>query len=159
MVDCNELMLGVLEQLNMAISQRGARVNVNLLPRVLGMGTLLGQLFQNLVENALKFCDAGAPEVEVGADFKDGELVFWVKDNGIGVPAKDYERIFRVFQRLHGPSNYPGTGIGLALCKKIVERHGGRIWVESKVGKGSTFFFTLPSAEGPPMRPRSRVEF
>jgi light-regulated signal transduction histidine kinase (bacteriophytochrome) len=116
------------------------------LPRIMGDGIQLVQLFQNLIANAIKFCREGeVPRVEVGAEWREeeGEWLFWVADNGIGMDARYAERIFRIFQRLHGKGEYSGTGIGLAVCKKIVERHGGRIWAESEEGEGSTFYFTL----------------
>jgi signal transduction histidine kinase len=107
----------------------------------------LTQLFQNLVGNAIKFRRNGLrPEISIGARAEREDWVIWVRDNGIGIPQDQYERIFKVFQRLHTWQKYPGTGIGLAICKKIVERHGGRIWVESRLGEGSAFYFTIPSA-------------
>jgi len=133
------------------------------LPVVRGDHTQLVQLFQNLIANAIKFSREGKPvRVEVGSSplgrgssggsssssggtSKEGEYLFWVKDNGIGIEERYRERIFRIFQRLHGKEEYGGTGIGLAVCKKIVERHGGRIWVDSEVGEGTTFHFTLRS--------------
>jgi signal transduction histidine kinase len=155
-VDCNELLREVLEKLNGVITDRGASVSVDILPRVRGRSALLGRLFQNLIENAIKFCES-RPMVEVGADWRGSETLFWVKDNGIGIGPLDRQRIFKVFQRLHSQAEYPGTGMGLALCKKIVEHHGGTLWVESQPGKGSTFFLTLsadPNAElAAPARP------
>lgn len=102
------------------------------------------QLFQNLIGNAIKFQAAEAPRIHVSAKRRNSDWIFAVRDNGIGIPKEHQERIFTIFQRLHHRDDYPGTGLGLALCKKIVERHGGRIWVESAVGRGSTFYFTIP---------------
>jgi light-regulated signal transduction histidine kinase (bacteriophytochrome) len=106
----------------------------------------LVSLFQNLVGNAVKFRAEGRrPRVEVGGRRQDGTCLFWVADNGIGIEAQYADRIFNVFQRLHGRNEYAGTGIGLAICKRVVERAGGRLWFESKPGEGSTFFWTMPS--------------
>jgi chemotaxis family two-component system sensor kinase Cph1 len=110
------------------------------LPKVVADKAQLRRLFQNLIGNALKFRSGRKPKVNISARQGENKWVFSVSDNGIGIDTKNTERVFAVFQRLHGKSEYPGTGIGLALCKKIVERHGGRIWLESELGKGSTFF-------------------
>jgi light-regulated signal transduction histidine kinase (bacteriophytochrome) len=104
----------------------------------------MAQLFQNLIANALKFRGEATPEILIQAEIKDSEWVISVQDNGIGIKPQYLERIFVIFQRLHGRDKYPGTGIGLAICRKIVERHGGCIWVESEPGIGTTFYFTLP---------------
>ncbi|KFE71174.1 PAS domain-containing protein [Hyalangium minutum] len=134
------------ENLRKVMEEVGGEVRVGELPAVLGDETQLIQLFQNLVANALKFHGKAPPRVEVAAEAhgRDGWR-FTVKDNGLGIDAQYFERIFIIFQRLHGREEYPGTGIGLAICKKIVERHGGRIGVESRPGEGSTFWFTLPA--------------
>jgi light-regulated signal transduction histidine kinase (bacteriophytochrome) len=101
-------------------------------------------LFQNLISNGIKYKNARPPQVSIAAEEKKSYWQFSVHDNGMGIREEDYERIFRIFQRLHTREEFPGTGIGLALCKKIVERHGGNIWVESAPGQGSTFYFTIP---------------
>ncbi len=133
-----------LRQLEVAVREAGAEVTFDELPEVDADPTQLIQLFQNLVGNALKFCNEKSPRVHVGVE-KTGEgWCFSVKDDGIGIDPKHAERIFAPFERLHGRHEYPGTGIGLAICKKIAERHGGRIWVESKAGEGATFRFTMP---------------
>ena len=106
----------------------------------------LTQLFQNLIGNAIKFHGEAAPRVDVSVEPDGSSWRFSVRDNGIGVDAQYAERIFVIFQRLHGRDDYPGTGIGLAICKRIVERHGGRIWVEPAPEGGSIFYFTLPQA-------------
>jgi light-regulated signal transduction histidine kinase (bacteriophytochrome) len=135
--------------LRRAIEESGVEVTVDELPTVVGDHTQLVQLFQNLISNAIKFSSSGQEEgkpvrVEVGSERRgEREWLFWVRDNGIGIEERYKERIFRIFQRLHGKEEYGGTGIGLAVCKKIVERHGGRIWAESWPGEGSTFYFTL----------------
>ncbi|MCE9673059.1 PAS domain-containing protein [Myxococcus stipitatus] len=135
--------------LQAAIQESGARLEVGPLPAVLADETQLTQLFQNLIGNALKFRGDGPPRVEVEARTEDAEVRFTVRDYGMGIDARDFERVFVLFQRLHGDGGLSGTGIGLAICKKIVERLGGRIGVESRPGEGSTFWFTLPAAPAP----------
>ncbi len=131
--------------LRMAIEESGAEVASGELPTVIGDEIQLGQLFQNLIGNALKFRGERPIKVSVEAESRDREWLFSVRDNGIGIEPQYAERIFLIFQRLHGKAEYAGTGIGLAVCKKIVERHGGRIWAESQPGEGSAFYFTLPA--------------
>ena len=134
-----------LEQLAHSVQESGAVIKLGTLPAVSGDGVQLMQVFQNLIGNALKFRHPDRPpEVVVGAEARDGEWEFSVTDNGIGIPAGEADKLFAIFTRLHTHEAYPGTGIGLATCKTIVERHGGRIWVESEEGKGTTFRFTLP---------------
>lgn len=121
-------------------------VTIGSLPTIKGSATEIRQLFQNLIGNAIKFKNKEeAPKIEITAQQKEDVWTFAVKDNGIGIPPEYQERIFIIFQRLHSKHDYPGTGIGLAICKKIVESYGGKIWVESEVMKGSTFYFTLPA--------------
>ena len=143
-VDLNTVVARVLADLAGAIEDRDARIVVGPLPTVSADPSQLHQLFQNLIGNAIKFAGDATPRVEINAERREADWVVSIKDNGIGIEEQYLERIFVLFQRLHTRADYPGTGIGLAICKKIVERHGGRIWVESKVGQGSTFFLTLP---------------
>lgn len=130
--------------LQLVVERSNAEITHDPLPDVVGDEAQLVQLFQNLLDNAMRFRGSQAPRIHVQAVERESEYVFSVADNGIGIDPKHFERIFVVFQRLHGPGKYPGTGIGLAICKKIVERHGGRIWVESEPDRGSVFFFSLP---------------
>jgi light-regulated signal transduction histidine kinase (bacteriophytochrome) len=145
-VDCNELLEEVLSNLRVAVEESRAVVTHDSLPTTMADRRQLGQLFQNLISNAIKFHGEEPPRVYVSAERRTGEWLFSVRDNGIGVDPQYADRIFVIFQRLHNREEYPGTGIGLAICKKIVERHGGRIWVASQTGEGTTFYFTLPMA-------------
>ena len=142
--DLNVVMTRILFDLKIAISESQAMVSHDALPVVMADPMQMAQLFQNLVGNAIKFHRDKAPEIHVGVERTGGEWLFSVRDNGIGIEKEYFDRIFVVFQRLHSREEYPGTGVGLAVCKKIVERHGGHIFVKSEVGKGTTFFFTLP---------------
>jgi PAS domain S-box-containing protein len=143
-VDSKSCVQDALANLRLTIEQNGARIAIGDLPRVRADALQLSQLFQNLIGNAIKFRGDDPPRVEVRAQARDGHWLFSVRDNGIGIEPEHSERVFVVFQRLHARQRYPGNGIGLAICKKIVERHGGRIWLESEPGRGTTFFFTLP---------------
>jgi signal transduction histidine kinase len=143
----DEIVDEVLEGLRTVIAERGAEITRHPLPTMRVDRTQIAQLYQNLLSNALKFVQGGAPRVHLSAEKRGPEWVFGVGDNGIGIDARHAERVFEIFKRLHGRGEYEGTGIGLAICKRIVERHGGRIWVESAPGRGSTFYFTL--AAGP----------
>jgi PAS domain S-box-containing protein len=142
--DSEIVVKSVLDVLKVAIAESGAEICCGDLPPVTADEVQLGQLFQNLIGNALKFRSDRSPRIDVGATHKAGEWIFHVKDNGIGIDRQYAERIFQMFQRLHERSKYDGSGIGLAIAKKIAERHGGRIWFESEPGEGTTFFFTLP---------------
>jgi PAS domain S-box-containing protein len=136
-----------LQNLQTRIQESSAIVASDPLPTVQADAIQLTRLFQNLISNAIKFCSERSPEIQIGARRQEGSWLFWVRDNGIGIEPQYGERIFLIFQRLHTRTQYPGTGIGLAICKRIVERHGGSIWVESRLGQGSTFYFTLPDNE------------
>jgi PAS domain S-box-containing protein len=138
-----------IENLGAAIAEAGAVVERGDLPVVFADPTQLQGLFTNLIGNALKFRGESAPRVYVGAEPDGINWRFRVQDNGIGIDPQYFDRIFVIFQRLHGREDFPGTGIGLAICKKIVERHGGKIWVESGPRQGATFFFTLPGVHRP----------
>jgi light-regulated signal transduction histidine kinase (bacteriophytochrome) len=142
--DLNQVVDGVLNNLEVAIKENGADITHDPLPHLKTDATQMAQVFQNLIGNAIKFRSERSLQVHVGAERINGEWQFCVQDNGIGIDPQYADRIFVIFQRLHTREEYSGTGIGLAICKKIVERHGGRIWMESKLGQGSTFFFTLP---------------
>jgi GAF domain-containing protein len=143
--DCAAILDLVLTDLKVAIEESGAAVTHDPLPTVMADVTQVKQVFQNLVSNGIKFREEDTrPEIHVGAEQRDGEWIFSVRDNGIGIDPQHFEQIFVIFKRLHSRDEYPGTGIGLAVCKKIIERHGGRMWVESEPGQGATFYFTIP---------------
>lgn len=137
----------VLDALCVTIAESGAVINQHSLPTVQADPTQLARVFQNLLSNAMKFRSNGKPEIDIGTEHRDHEWMFWVRDNGPGIDPRYAERIFAIFQQLQSQSVNGGTGIGLAICKRIVERGGGRIWVESAPGEGSTFYFTIPDKE------------
>ena len=144
-VDCNNAIIAALANLKLAIEESRAAVTFEPLPVVKADSGQLIRLFQNLIGNAIKYRGDSEPVIHVSAKLEGDEWVFPVADNGIGIDAQYYERIFQIFQRLHKRDEYPGTGIGLAICKRIIDRHGGRIWVESEPGSGSVFYFTIPA--------------
>ncbi|MDI6785826.1 MAG: ATP-binding protein, partial [bacterium] len=146
--DCKDVIKQVLSNLQIIIKESNANIVYGDLPIIIADTSQLIQLFQNLIINAIKFCKKESPYINILAKRKEKEWLFSVQDNGIGINLQYSERIFKIFQRLHTRSEYPGTGIGLAICKKTVERHNGNIWVESELGKGSTFFFTIPITRG-----------
>ncbi|GAB3039923.1 sensor histidine kinase [Natronobiforma cellulositropha] len=154
-VDLEAVLDEVLADLQMTIEDHGAAVTVDSpsLPRVLGDSGQLRQLFQNLLANAIEYCEDGPPRVHVSASQQESTVTISVRDEGIGIEPADSERIFELFERLHTVDEHPGTGIGLAVCQRIVERHGGDIWVDSVPGDGSTFSFTLRSSEQPSLSP------
>ncbi len=143
-VDCNAVLNNALANLKFAIEESGVVVTHDTLPEVMADATQLSQLFQNLIGNAIKFKSEQPPQIHIGVERTGQEWRFAVRDNGIGIEPQYGDRIFIIFQRLHTRDKYPGTGIGLAICKKIVERHGGNIWIESQPQHGATFFFTIP---------------
>jgi PAS domain S-box-containing protein len=147
-IDSNASLSRALANLRASIEASGAQVTHDAMPEVVADGAQLSQVFQNLIGNAIKFRAAEAPRIHIGAQSNAEAWTFTVKDNGIGLDTQYTDRIFMMFQRLHNKAEYPGTGIGLAIVKKIVERHGGRIWVESEPGKGAMFGFTIARHEG-----------
>ncbi len=130
--------------LRASITESKAAITSDTLPSVEADGVQFTQLFQNLIGNAIKFRTDKKPQIHVGCKRQENAWQFWVRDNGIGIDPQNHERIFDIFRQLHPRDKYPGFGVGLAICKRIVERHGGKIWVESQLGKGTTFYFTIP---------------
>lgn len=146
--DLNKVLKEVMENLSAAVSETGAILKTAQLPIVNSERSLMFQLFQNLISNAIKYRKNGVPPVvEVGFEEGQNDWKFFVVDNGLGIPKEYYNTVFQAFKRLHNKSEYEGTGVGLAICKKIVELHGGKIWIESAVNEGTTFFFTLPKKQ------------
>jgi light-regulated signal transduction histidine kinase (bacteriophytochrome) len=145
--DCEMILNTTLAGLGPAIQANGAIVTHDPLSTVMGDAGEIGQLLQNLIANGIKYCDNRVPEIHVSCQRQGRDWLFSVKDNGIGIDPQYAEKIFVIFQRLHTKQEYPGTGIGLALCKKVIQHHGGRIWVESQIQEGATFYFTLPAME------------
>ena len=149
-VDLGLVLQDVVEDLREILDEIGGEVSWGALPTIRASPTLIAQVFANLVGNALKFRGDAPPRVQVSAIQAGGEWIFCVEDNGIGIAEEHQERIFQAFQRLHGPDEIPGSGIGLNICQRIIVRHGGRIWVKSRPGRGSLFRFTIPCLEEAP---------
>jgi len=145
--NCAEVLEQALFSLHSAIEESGAEVTYDILPSIMADASQLSRLFQNLIGNAIKFRGKDLPRIHIAAEHRDNEWVFSVRDNGIGIDPKYFDRIFVIFQRLHTREEYDGTGMGLSICKKIVDRHGGKFWVESEPGKGSTFYFSIPDRQ------------
>lgn len=149
--DCNQILGEALSRLRAVIEENEATIKSESLPIVVANPTLLVQVFQNLISNAIRFAGEEPLEIRIGATLEGSEWRFFVRDNGIGIDLPYLDRVFHIFYRIEASADRPGTGIGLACCKKIIECHGGRIWVDSKPGKGSTFFFTIPDRISPAM--------
>jgi PAS domain S-box-containing protein len=142
-VSMNDVLQKVIENLSLIVNETGAHIDISSLPVIMADESQMIQLIQNLIENSIKFSH-GIPEITISARKNNDQHIFSVKDKGIGIEPQYFERIFRIFQRLHRSEEYEGTGIGLAICKRIVERHGGKIWIESAYNEGATFYFSLP---------------
>jgi light-regulated signal transduction histidine kinase (bacteriophytochrome) len=145
-VDCRQALEQALANLQAAIHESDAQITHDPLPTIQANPTQIVQLFQNLIGNAIKFHGLEPPRIHVSCEQGTSQWTFSVQDNGIGMDAKHVSKIFDAFKRLHAESVFPGTGIGLSICRGIVERHGGRIWSESEKGKGSVFRFTIPKS-------------
>jgi signal transduction histidine kinase len=143
--DCRAVVAQAVKNLQAAVQESGAVVNWNGLPVVMADPSQLTQVFQNLIANAIKFHGAEPPVIQIDAEKKDHEWVLTVSDNGIGIPAESWKDIFVIFRRLHTRAEYAGNGLGLAICKKIIERYGGKLWIEAQAEPGSRFKFTLPT--------------
>jgi light-regulated signal transduction histidine kinase (bacteriophytochrome) len=145
-IDCNEVVARTLVSLNADITRTSGIITSDSLPVISATDYEIEQLFQNLIYNAIKYRNSDPPRIHISSKQDSNEWTFVVQDNGIGFDMVESERIFKPFERLHSASQYEGAGMGLAICKRIIELHGGRIWAESQPGKGSTFFFTIPLA-------------
>jgi signal transduction histidine kinase len=152
--DCNAVVEDALKSLRTAVSESGAVIRYEGLPRLMANETQLRQVFQNLIGNAVKFRGPDPLLIQIEAERQDRDWLFSVKDNGIGIAPEHADGVFTIFKRLHTRQEYPGNGIGLAICKRIIEQHGGRIWVEARAGPGTTFRFTLPVAAQQPSQER-----
>lgn len=144
LTDCEAAFDCALTNLQVAVDESGAVITHHPLPVVMADASQLTQVFQNLIGNAIKFCSQELPRIHVAAEPRGNEWLFSIRDNGIGIDPQYHDRIFDMSQRLHSRTEYSGSGIGLAICDKVLKRHGGRIWVESETGKGATFYFTIP---------------
>jgi PAS domain S-box-containing protein len=142
-VNITEQLEDVIQNLKEQIEKNDAIIKISSLPEVVGDTVLINQLFQNLISNAIKYRSENRPEIIISGEKMQEKYLFSIRDNGIGIKKEYAQKVFVIFQRLHSKEKYPGTGIGLAICKKIVERHGGKIWLESEIGKGTTFYFTI----------------
>ncbi|MBU6455523.1 MAG: HAMP domain-containing protein [Cyanobacteria bacterium REEB67] len=155
-IDCRALVKQIVEDLHVFLAEQQGTIKIGELPVVTADGTQLSQVFQNLIQNAIKFKGIDDPVVTIDCKVDGDKWLFSVRDNGLGMNMEYSERIFAIFQRLHTTAEYAGTGIGLAVCKKIVERHGGKIWVQSEEGKGSTFYFTIANGDEASKKDSSR---
>jgi light-regulated signal transduction histidine kinase (bacteriophytochrome) len=149
LIPFSDIVKAALTQLDSSIRDSGAEVTWDPLPSIMGDRSQLVQLMQNLIGNGLNYRGDQPPRIDISAKRSEAEWTFSVRDNGIGIDPKHHEQIFEIFKRLHDEKEYPGTGIGLAVCRRVVNRHGGRIWVESAPGRGSTFCFTIPEGTKP----------
>jgi light-regulated signal transduction histidine kinase (bacteriophytochrome) len=145
-VECTNSVRTAQANLKLAIEESGATFHISELPCVLGDSSQLVQLFQNLIGNAIKFRTEKSPVINISAEKKGDDWIFCVADNGLGLDMQFADKVFVIFQRLHDREAFSGSGIGLAICKKIVQQHGGKIWVESRLGHGASFFFSIPAA-------------
>jgi len=148
-VDCNSALAESLRLLEHSVLETGATIEASELPSIRVDRHQLVRLFQNLLDNAIKYSRGRRPQIKVGASRRNAEWVLSVADNGIGIDKQFHQRIFETFKRLHTQQEFPGTGMGLAMCRRIADRLGGTIWVESEPGQGSTFFFTIPDPHDP----------